>query len=74
MKRLATGTFILFYAAFAVLLTVDRTFTWAAAHAESSKPRAAELLAPLATSVPDRDVRRGVCHLSKPGHFHSVDR
>jgi len=42
MKRLATGTFILFYAAFAVFLTVDRTFTWAAAHAESSKPRAAE--------------------------------
>ena len=36
MRRLATGTFILFYAALAVFLTVDRTFTWAAAHAESS--------------------------------------
>ena len=43
MKRLATGTFVLFYTALAVFLTVDRTFTWAAARAESSKPRAAEL-------------------------------
>jgi len=43
MKRLATGTFILFYTAFAVFLTIDRSLTWAATHAESSKPRAAEL-------------------------------